>query len=308
MAKLISQTNRPCAKILAHASFWLLCLAGAAATVVLNPVADTTLFESSPDNNLGKSSTIVVGTTAQGQRNRALLKFDLAGALPAGAVVQSASLELVLTSDASNGAGTLTLGLHRMLADWSEGLGNGNQGLPALTGESTWSRRAHPNTAWSVAGAGKGADYASTPSSQTTVGSVGTWSWSAGLAADVQAWANQSASNLGWVLVSGADAATRTARRFASREDAAQSPRLTIQYEVGSNILRLDWPTVEGSQFKLPLHLNANTAYTLLVRETLEAGIWGTAASYAAQPLARDVEFSAPIGSGTRFYRLRIDP
>lgn len=298
----------PCTKLLVLGLCVSLFHSGTAATAVLTPVADSTLFESSPDNNLGGSTTVVVGTTAQGKRNRGLLKFDLSAAVPAGAVVQSATLELVLTSDASSGAGTLPIGLHRMLVEWTEGTGNGNQGLAAGAGESTWNRRVHPETAWSAAGAGSGVDFASTASSSASVGGTGTWSWSGGLAADVQAWLDLPSSNRGWALVSGADGTARTARRFASREDPAQAPRLTIQYEVSSNTLRLPRPTLDGGQFKLALHLEASTAYTLLVRESLEAGEWTTAASYPAQPASREEVFTAPMALGTRFYRWRAGP
>ena len=37
-----------------------------AATVALKPVADTTLFEANPDNNLGGNETAAIGATAEG--------------------------------------------------------------------------------------------------------------------------------------------------------------------------------------------------------------------------------------------------
>src|SRR5438067_9021515 len=45
------------------------------ATVTLYPVADTTLFEHSPNNNLGAESTLASGANASGLTNRALLRF-----------------------------------------------------------------------------------------------------------------------------------------------------------------------------------------------------------------------------------------
>jgi len=45
-------------------------------TTNLVPVADTTLFETSPDINLGATPNFVAGNTANNFRDRALVKFD----------------------------------------------------------------------------------------------------------------------------------------------------------------------------------------------------------------------------------------
>jgi hypothetical protein len=70
---------------------WLLCGEAARAGTVTNlPAADTTLFETAPDNNLG-AGTLAAGATRGRLRARALLRFDLSG-VPANAVVVSATL------------------------------------------------------------------------------------------------------------------------------------------------------------------------------------------------------------------------
>src|SRR5437762_13461585 len=71
----------------------LLILAGAAGLLsavdlTLSPVADTTLFQAFPNNNLGGEPTLISGATASGQAARALLKFDLS-AVPPNATAQS---------------------------------------------------------------------------------------------------------------------------------------------------------------------------------------------------------------------------
>src|SRR5204863_5425272 len=66
-------------------------------TVTVNPVADTTLFEAAPNNNLGSEPTLISGTTASQHTNRALIKFDIAGSIPANATIQSVSLALTVT-------------------------------------------------------------------------------------------------------------------------------------------------------------------------------------------------------------------
>src|SRR5207245_11043011 len=71
-----------------------------AESVTLHPVADPTLYETTPNNNLGAHTDFIAGTTAgnagQPFRNRALLKFDVTGQIPTGATITSASLTLLV--------------------------------------------------------------------------------------------------------------------------------------------------------------------------------------------------------------------
>ena len=65
-------------------SFALIAASGplAAESITLRPVADTELSEQSPNSNSGNATEMVIGTqgpTAGNPRNRALIKFDLAG-------------------------------------------------------------------------------------------------------------------------------------------------------------------------------------------------------------------------------------
>ncbi|HKQ40423.1 MAG TPA: hypothetical protein VJ063_20295, partial [Verrucomicrobiae bacterium] len=64
--------------------------------VPLTPSADTTLFQSFPDNNLGGITSLAVGTTAHGLVSRALIKFDVAGRIPPDAIVTSARLRTTI--------------------------------------------------------------------------------------------------------------------------------------------------------------------------------------------------------------------
>ena len=67
---------------------------GRAESVTLRPVADTTLFENNPGNNLGQSS-LAAGSTRELMRSRALVRFDLSP-LPPDALVLSARLEVYI--------------------------------------------------------------------------------------------------------------------------------------------------------------------------------------------------------------------
>src|ERR1700674_1626399 len=71
-----------------------------AAVVSLNPVADAYIREFSPDINFGGEPSVVsglLGDRAAFEIRRALLRFDLAGQVPPGAVIQSATLTLTVT-------------------------------------------------------------------------------------------------------------------------------------------------------------------------------------------------------------------
>src|SRR6516165_494209 len=60
-------------------------------TTNLTPVADTSLFQLDPNNNLGGLTSVPAGTIRTGQRSRALFKFDLTQ-IPSSATITSADL------------------------------------------------------------------------------------------------------------------------------------------------------------------------------------------------------------------------
>src|SRR2546426_12346364 len=65
-----------------------------AESVTLNPSADATLFEVAPTNSAGGAGYFISGMTQNQMRNRALLQFDIAGAIPSGSQITSVGLEL----------------------------------------------------------------------------------------------------------------------------------------------------------------------------------------------------------------------
>src|SRR2546427_6017298 len=106
-------------------------------SVTLHPVADTTLYETTPNNNLGANTDFIAGTTAgnagQPYRNRALLRFDVSGQIPTGAAITSATLTLLVVKTPSVPANS-AFNLHRLLVSWGEGSKTGSLGLQATTG------------------------------------------------------------------------------------------------------------------------------------------------------------------------------
>ncbi len=236
-------SNRNIAHFLALA---LAVTATASADIVsLAPVKDNTLYEvTEPDRTTkgsfeylsnGIGQHLFVGRTTQqvNTLRRALVAFDVAAALPAGATINSVTLEMTMTQTIS---GDEPVSLHRALADWGEGLseatlGGGGGGAPAEPGDATWIHTFFDTDFWTT----QGGDFAALASATQQVGGEATYVWgsTAGMVADAQDWLDNPSTNFGWVVV-GNEAALGTAKRFGSRETPVRGlvagPRLVIDF------------------------------------------------------------------------------
>jgi len=198
-----------------------------AETAVLEPDRDATLYESAGGTLAnGSGDHLFFGRTDQGSdfRRRALLRFDIASAIPAGATVTSVSLAFAV--DRIRDASPRTVALHRCGASWGEGPSNagGNEGRGggAAAGDATWIHRTLPSVLWT----NPGGDFAPSASATVAVGSTGpyTVTSTAALVGDVQAWIDAPATNAGWVVI-GDETTERTAKRSApARRSRASSP------------------------------------------------------------------------------------
>ena len=204
--------------------------------VVLEPIRDTTIIED-PARDLTNGGGMYgfagwTGQAAGSAIRRMLLDFDIAGNIPAGAVINSASLQL--TVDRGAGGGTVTVTAHRALADWGEqptvGFRGEAAGTDALPGDVTWNHTFFPGTFWTT----PGGDFTPGSSASTTFGTSGSSSFSSTqFTTDVQSMLDNDSANHGWVLV-GPESGSRSARRFGSRENPNPSsrPQLTIDYSI----------------------------------------------------------------------------
>ncbi len=201
-------------------------------TISLTPVTDTSLSETSQDNNFGANGNFISGTGANGLRNRAVLQFNIAGTIPAGAIITSADLGLKLSA-AGTGPGS-TFVIHRVLQAWGEGNKTGNGGALATSGEATWKARFFPNTLWSAPGATAPTDFSASASASKFMSSVGNYQFgsTAKSIADVQSWLENPTANFGWILISQSESLAGTSRRFASREDLLNAPMLNVTYTI----------------------------------------------------------------------------
>jgi hypothetical protein len=87
--------------------------------VDLDAAQDATLISEDVRKANGSGAYIFAGNTDKGDQRRALLQFDIAGNIPAGATINSVSLQLSVNR--SQVAGDRPVRLRRILTGWSEG-------------------------------------------------------------------------------------------------------------------------------------------------------------------------------------------
>jgi hypothetical protein len=215
--------------------------------VVSQPIlADTISIPANKDNTLFESATgslsngvgewLFTGRTLQGaglSLRRALVAFDVAGNVPAGSTINSATLTLNLQIPISGSQGTQTVTIRRVNADWGEGTSDsgspGGQGITATPNDATWIHRFHNTINWASAGG----DFEATSSASTSMTANGPYTLgsTSQMVADVQGWLDNPATSFGWMIRSN-ETAAGTAFRYGSRENAnpAFRPVLTIDY------------------------------------------------------------------------------
>lgn len=217
------------------AAFLSLASLSSAQSASLEPAKDNSLYLSGTGGTSnGAGQYLFAGTTGGGSLRRALMQFDVAGSVPAGATITGATLTLQLNKTA---AGNLTLGLRRLTQDWGEGASNApgeeGGGAGSQPGDATWIHTFFNSSFWTNAGG----DFSATLSaSQVVPFPSGPYSWSsAQLIADVQDMLDNPGNNFGWILFPDSPQ-TGNAKRFGSRENPnpAQRPRLDITYTSGT--------------------------------------------------------------------------
>lgn len=208
-------------------------------SITLNPTRDNTLYEyATGDTSNGAGPVFFAGMNSQGHARRAIFRFDVAGALPSGAVVTG--IELVLTITDAPHDSSVSMTLHGVSGDWGEGTSSSNsgRGAPATTSDATWTYAFYPSVMWAHAGGDFGPVRAA-----ADVPSEGSASWSGeDLVTDVKAWMSNPEVNFGWLL-KGDESSPGTARGFASREatDTSHRPKLIIEYRSVDQVRVSTW-------------------------------------------------------------------
>ena len=201
-------------------------------SVEILPVADTSLFESNPDNDLGNSSALPVGANNRGQRSRWLLKFDIAKVLPRDVTILNATLQFTVVNASVVNS---DFRFHRVLTNWAEGRATGNTGSVASEGASTWNHRQSPNIAWSAPGGQMGVDFAAQATTFVPMQSLGNYVVE-GLKRDLELWLLDPGANHGWLVQTDQESTPQTSRRIASREDNGKEPKLKITFSKMSKL------------------------------------------------------------------------
>jgi len=204
-------------------------------SVILLPQKDNTIYESeSGTTSNGAGSYLFAGRTAAKNGNglirRALLHFNIAENIPAGATIDSVKLTLRMSKST---AGTLNATLHRVLHDWGEGTSdaasNEGGGANATTDDATWQYAFFDTSQWTQLGG----DYDPAALATRGVGGTGFYTWGPDeeMRQDVQSWLDNPAGNFGW-MIRGDESTPATAKRFDSKENttSANRPKLTVYY------------------------------------------------------------------------------
>lgn len=199
---------------------------------------DTYIWDAAADDNHGGAGSLMVGDPRQSAgaapaASRVMLKFNI-GALPTeGPAVTIVSARIELQVFQNHGGRAHTLSAHRLLREWGEGNKEAvDQG--AAEGDATWNSARHGTDAWSVPGAGGDDDRSPTASGTASVeaGSDAVAISGSGLAADVQAWLDGTATNHGWLVVSDREAANPPSilDLDAVETGSTTPPKLVIEY------------------------------------------------------------------------------
>ncbi len=192
---------------------------------------DNTMYSESPGNSNGAGDFFFSGNTNNGDSRRALIHFNIAGTLPAGATVTSVTLTLYMSKTQ---AGPEMINLHKLTKDWGEGASNApgqeGSGTAAMSGDATWNNNFFNTSTWTNPGAS--GDYVAASSAATSVAGNGFYTWSSSqLVADVQSMLDNAGSNFGWIII-GNETSNQTSKRFNTRENSnsSQRPKLSITY------------------------------------------------------------------------------
>lgn len=201
---------------------------------------DATIFEDLTGHSAGGFPYLYAGVTQTGHPRRALLKFDLAGAIPTGAQITSATMQLYTEFGRP---GNYPCALHRLTQSWNEGVNPlppgsaGGRGAPADEGDSTWSHISYSAVGGGTTWTAPGGDFNTAPSATGTTGEVGTYVRlsSSALAQDIEDWVATPGTNHGWILLVDEND-TQNAKRYYSSEAAdPRRPTLFIEYNIESS-------------------------------------------------------------------------
>lgn len=203
---------------------------------LVTPTKDNSIYQEGELSN-GAGERLFCGVTRVGNKRRALIKFDLTDAVPAGITVDSAQLILVPSLVKTNGT---TVTIHMLTSDWGEGTsdaeGPEGKGAPATDDDATWTKSFFTGDPWIKPGGDYSFDILA--SNEVNMGTDALFS-SPILTGVVNTWLEDPATNHG-VIVIGDESKNPTGVRFNSREftDSETWPKLILYYQGATSLDR----------------------------------------------------------------------
>jgi hypothetical protein len=276
-----------------------------AATISLFSVADTTLIELEPNNNMGAQTHFSAGTTLNSNFNRGLFRFDLTGQIPAGSRIKSVTVALVVVGQPVDEPAESNFRLHRLLKPWGEGnkfnTNNIGRGALATTNEATWMHRfALTTNTWATPGGAATNDYVAIHSGEQFVYGPNLYIFQCAVS-DVQDWLDHPETNFGWLLKTEDETVHTTARRFGSRENPFNEPTLTIDYVPAPQITNAN---ITGDTFQFSFLADASQPYVVEYKNVLaNTNGWTTFTNVPPPEESTFITISNLI-STPRFYRV----
>ncbi len=213
--------------------FFLSSILFAQTTVDISAEKDNSIYSESNNLSLGAGDWVFLGRTNQGNDRRALLKFDVAANVPAGAMITDVTLELNV--DEGKG-GQRNADVHVLTQDWGEGSAN-NPGSPGQGGFPSTDDCSWAYTFWSISmWTNPGGDFDANSIASTNINDSGIASWnSTDLTSTVQDWLDGTTPNHGIILI-GDESTNQTAKKLHSRENATGQPVLKVTYTTSTGL------------------------------------------------------------------------
>ncbi len=208
-----------------------------AESVDLTSDRDNTIYLDGLPLSNGAGQHMFAGNSGNGLPRRALIRFDVAGSVPAGATIDSVTLTLNMSR---TNIGPRNNALHRLVADWGEAgsiaFGEEGGGALAMPGDATWEQNFYDANApqlWAT----QGGDFVAASSASIIVDQEGLYTWGSTteMVADIQMWLDDPASNYGWIIIGG-ESGFGGAKRYDTHDniDPLVHPVLTVMYSMGS--------------------------------------------------------------------------
>ena len=216
-----------------------LCFADAAQAefVILEADRDNTMYDEGYPVSNGAGEFLFAGNNGNGLKRRALLRFDVAKTIPAGATIENVELQLYMSRTS---VGSRPNSIHSVLTDWGEGesdaLGEEGMGANAEPGDATWVYSVYDKTMWNT----PGGDFDPTPVATIDVNTIGYYFWgpTPEMIAEVQSWLDDPDQNFGWLILGSEPTFGAGAKRYDSRQRTGASrkgitrPKLRVTYSM----------------------------------------------------------------------------